>query len=44
MLTACHGACVRRWARPPLTQQAAVQRAESLQSLQSAHSAEKVPR
>ncbi|KAI3429553.1 hypothetical protein D9Q98_005641 [Chlorella vulgaris] len=36
MFTACHGSCVRRWARPLLTQASLMQRVDSLQSLQSA--------
>ena len=35
LFTACHGSSLRRWARPPLTQAAAVRRNDSLQSIHS---------
>jgi len=38
LFTACHGSSVRQWERPPLTQQAVVQRIDSLQSMERAHS------
>lgn len=41
LYTACHGSSVRRWARPPLTQQAAVQPAESRQNLERVQGGER---